>query len=122
AANGMSEQALLGLAASMETGSEHPLAEAIVEGAKAREMDIMDAAGFEAITGKGVSGTVNGRTVALGNLAMMQDLGLSVAPLTEQADALRADGKTVMFIAIDDGLAGLVAVADPVKATTVQAI
>src|SRR5699024_5037744 len=87
AANGMSEQALLGLAASMETGSEHPLAEAIVEGAKAREMDIMDAAGFEAISGKGVSGTVNGRTVALGNLAMMQHLGLSVAPLTEQADA-----------------------------------
>src|SRR5699024_3130696 len=122
AVNDMTEQALLGFAASMETGSEHPLAAAIVEGATERDAEIMDAVDFEAITGKGVSGTVDGKAVALGNPAMMQDLALDVTALAEHATVLRAEGKTVMFIAIDGKLAGLVAVADPVKPTTVEAI
>jgi P-type Cu+ transporter len=122
AANGISEQELLGLAAGLEKGSEHPLAEAIVEGAKDRGVKIGDAAGFEAATGKGVSGAVSGKAIALGNRAMMSDLKLDIAPLAAQADALRSEGKTAMFVSVDGKLAGIVAVADPVKTTTAEAI
>ena len=113
---------LLSLAAALERGSEHPLAEAIVEGADAQGAARRDATDFEAITGKGVRGNVGGRAVALGNTAMMQDMGLNAAKAEEKADTLRAEGKTAMFIAVDGALAGIVAVADPIKATTAQAI
>ncbi|MET2829045.1 heavy metal translocating P-type ATPase [Mesorhizobium shangrilense] len=119
---GMAENVLLALAASLEKGSEHPLAEAIVDGARERGASIADASDFEATTGKGVSGTVSGKNVALGNAAMMADLGIDIAVLAERAGALQADGKTAMFVAVDKKLAGIVAVADPIKATTVEAI
>jgi Cu+-exporting ATPase len=116
------ENELLALAAGLEKGSEHPLAEAIVDGAKARGISIPDATDFEAVTGKGVSGTVSARTVALGNAAMMADLGVDLGSLAGRAEALQAEGKTAMFIAVEKQLAGIVAVADPVKATTAEAI
>lgn len=119
---GVDDDELLELAAALEKGSEHPLAEAIVAGAEERSLTIADAKDFDAITGKGVRGTVNGRPVALGNRAMMDELGLDPAPLRSQADNLRDDGKTAMFVALDGTLAGLVAVADPIKATTQSAI
>ncbi|MBZ9820053.1 heavy metal translocating P-type ATPase [Mesorhizobium sp. CA4] len=120
AADGIDENELLGLAAALEKGSEHPLAEAIVEGAAARGLKLADAVGFEAVTGKGVSGMVSGRKVALGNAAMMADLGVQTP--AADAEALQADGKTAMFVAVGGSFAGIVAVADPVKATTAEAI
>jgi Cu+-exporting ATPase len=122
AGEGFSENDLLALAASLEKGSEHPLAEAIVEGAKARGAALSEASAFEAVTGKGVSGTVSGRKVALGNAAMMADLGIDFSRLSERAETLQGEGRTAMFVAADGKAAGLVAVADPVKATTAEAI
>ncbi|MER9873361.1 heavy metal translocating P-type ATPase [Mesorhizobium sp. M0195] len=122
AVEGMAQDELLALAAGLEKGSEHPLAEAIVEGARERGVNIPDAGGFEAVTGKGVSGTVSGQKVALGNAAMMADLGIDTASVLASAEALQADGKTAMFVAVAGKLAGLVAVADPIKATTAEAI
>ena len=116
------ETSILTLSAALEKGSEHPLAEAIVAGAKARGIEAGDTQGFKAVTGKGVQGTVAGRKVALGNAAMMQDLGLVTTAAEAQADALRITGKTAMFVAVDGVLAGIVAVADPVRATTAAAI
>ncbi|MBX9452865.1 MAG: heavy metal translocating P-type ATPase [Mesorhizobium sp.] len=121
-AGGFDEKRLLGLAASLEKGSEHPLAEAIVEGASERGAKIENAADFEAVTGKGVQGKVGDADVSLGNRAMMEAMGLDTQALRERADALRKDGKTAMFVAVDGKLAGIVAVADPVKATTAEAI
>ena len=120
--SGFDEGQLLGLAASLEKGSEHPLAESIVQGAAERGVAIADAEDFQAITGKGVTGKVAGKAVALGNKAMLDDLRIDAAPLEPKADALRAEGKTVMFVAVGGRLAGLVAVADPIKPTTAQAI
>ncbi|AZO64761.1 MULTISPECIES: heavy metal translocating P-type ATPase [unclassified Mesorhizobium] len=122
AAEGVTEDDLLALAAGLEKGSEHPLAEAIVEGARERGVEIPDAGGFEAITGKGVSGTVSGKKVALGNAAMMADLGIDIASVSTSAEALQTEGKTAMFVAVGNKLAGIVAVADPIKATTSEAI
>ncbi len=122
AADGFNEDEVLVLAASLERGSEHPLAEAIVEGAQERGAKLVSASDFEATTGKGVAGTVSGKAVALGNRAMMDDLGADTAPLREAADALRGEGKTAMFVAIDGKAAGIVAVADPIKETTAAAI
>lgn len=119
---GTAEGELLSIAAALERGSEHPLAEAIVEGAEARGAARQQATDFAAVTGKGVRGQVGGRPVALGNAAMMSELGLDPAAHDGQADALRTLGKTAMFIAIDNRIAGIVAVADPIKTTTVQAI
>ena len=113
---------LLSFAATLERGSEHPLAEAIVDGAKAADAARQEATNFEAVTGKGVRGNVGGRAVALGNSAMMQEMGLNATKAEAQADALRAEGKTAMFIAVDGALAGIVAVADPIKESTGQAI
>jgi Cu+-exporting ATPase len=113
---------LLSLAAALERGSEHPLAEAIVEGAEAQGAARQEAAEFEAVTGKGVRGKIGGRAVALGNAAMMRDMGLDTAQAEAKADTLRAEGKTAMFIAVDGTLAGIVAVADPIKDSTAQAI
>ncbi|MEX4006685.1 heavy metal translocating P-type ATPase [Neoaquamicrobium sediminum] len=121
-AGSFDEKRLLGLAASLERGSEHPLAEAIVEGASERGAKIENAADFEAVTGKGVQGKVGDASVSLGNRAMMEAMGLDTQALRQQADALRKDGKTAMFVAVDGKLAGIVAVADPVKATTAEAI
>ena len=121
-ADDIGEQELLGLGASLERGSEHPLAEAIVEGAEERGAKIVAAEEFTAATGKGVSGTVSGRKVSLGNAAMMQDLGADIGSLSAKADALRGEGKTAMFVAVDGRAAGIVAVADPVKETTAEAI
>ena len=117
-----SEDTVLSLAGALERGSEHPLAEAIVEGARSRNVDLPKAQDFEAVTGKGVQGTVEGRTVALGNPAMMQMLDLDTSDVEEAVNALRSDGKTAMYVAIDGRLAGVVAVADPIKETTQGAI
>ena len=113
---------LLTLAASLERGSEHPLAEAILEGAEARGLKLQPVKEFEAITGKGVSGTVGKKLVSLGNKAMMDHLKLNVTSLTSTANTLRDEGKTAMFVAIDGKVAGLIAVADRIKDTAIQAI
>jgi Cu+-exporting ATPase len=113
---------LLSLAAALERGSEHPLAEAIVEGAEAQGAPRHEATDFNAVTGKGVRGSVSGRAVALGNAAMMREMGLDTAAAEMKADTLRSEGKTAMFIALDGALAGIVAVADPIKDSTAQAI
>ena len=113
---------VLMLAAALELGSEHPLAEAIVEGARGRGLRLPKADHFEAVTGKGVQGTVEGQSVALGNSAMMQLLNIETTGIEDSMDALRVEGKTAMFVALDGALAGVVAVADPIKPTTAGAI
>ncbi|MDO8502018.1 MAG: copper-translocating P-type ATPase [Gemmatimonadaceae bacterium] len=116
------EEALLRLAATLERGSEHPLADAIVSGSEARGVKLGEASQFESITGKGVRGTVDGRAVALGNRALIDQLGVALGPLAEKAEALRVGGQTVMFVVIDGEPAGLIGVADPVKESTPEAI
>ncbi|MBB3352930.1 Cu+-exporting ATPase [Rhizobium sp. BK049] len=122
AAGGVEENRLLSLAASLERGSEHPLAEAIVAGAEERGAAFVEVSGFEAKTGKGVQGIADGTKVALGNAALLTDLGVDPSALSEKTEALRGDGKTVMFVTLDGKLAGLVAVADRIKPTTSAAI
>jgi Cu+-exporting ATPase len=119
---GQDEAVVLRLAASLEQGSEHPLASAIVAGAAARAVSLLKPADFQATSGKGVTGTVDGHAVALGNLALLQQLHVDPGPLAARAEELRADGQTVMFVAVDAQPAGLLAVADPIKSTTVEAI
>ena len=121
-AGGIGEPVLLRAAGSLERGSEHPLAAAIVTGAEERGVALVDAREFRSITGKGVAGTVDGGEVALGNRTLMSDLGVEVGALGEKAEALRAEGQTVMFVAFDRTLAGLVGVADPIKESTLEAI
>nr|WP_279237495.1 heavy metal translocating P-type ATPase [Dyella sedimenti] len=114
---------LLALAAALEAPSEHPLARAILAGAQSRGIAVPDVADFRSTTGAGVQGTVQGHAVALGNQQLLSNLSIEAAPAAfERADTLRADGATVMFLAVDGRLQGLVAVADPVKASTPQAI
>jgi len=122
AANGFSEEEVLQLAASLERASEHPLAEAIVQGADDRGISLSQTDDFESVTGKGVSGNVNGRRVALGNISLLESLGIDAGELPQQAEAGRAEGQTVMFVAIDGKAAGMVGVADPIKASTPEAI
>jgi Cu+-exporting ATPase len=122
AAKGTTENDLLRLTASLEQASEHPLAAAIVKGAQERGIALTKVEEFEYLTGRGVSGRVDGRRVALGNRALMEELGLAAAPLAARAEQLRKEGQTVMFAAVDGHLAGLLGVADPVKATTPAAI
>jgi Cu+-exporting ATPase len=117
-----SEVDILHLSASLERGSEHPLAEAIVRGAEDRGVSLSPVEKFESITGKGVSGMVKGRLVALGNAKMLDSLGISPGRLPEQAETGRAEGQTVMLVAIDGMAAGLVGVADPIKESSPQAI
>ncbi len=119
---GYHEAELLGLAASLEKGSEHPLASAVLEGARARAVPLTAAEGFEARPGRGITGHVGGRPVALGNRALLDEIGVAAGPLEDRAEALRAEGHTVMFVAVDGGAAGLVAVADPVKPSTEEAL
>ena len=119
---GHDEAAVLRLAASLERGSEHPLAEAIVAGADEREIELAKTEDFEAVTGKGVKGIVDGKAVALGNARLVTDLGLDGGRLAETANARRDEGETVMFVIVEDEIAGLVSVADPVKETTPDAL
>nr|WP_213545300.1 copper-translocating P-type ATPase [Vannielia litorea] len=120
--DGHEEAEVLRLAATLEKGSEHPLAEAIVEGAEERGVKLDNADDFEAVTGKGVMGKVDGKSVALGNLKLIQDLGLEAGDLTEKANYRRDEGETVMFVVVEGEVAGLVSVADPVKETTPDAL
>ena len=119
---GHDETEVLQLAASLERGSEHPLAEAIVSGAEDRGIELAKAEDFNAITGKGVKGTVDGKSVALGNAKLIADLGLDPGPLADTANARRDEGETVMFVVLEGQIIGLVSVADPVKETTPKAL
>jgi Cu+-exporting ATPase len=119
---GLDENELLRLAANVERASEHPLAAAIIGGAEARGVTVRAATEFASITGKGVRGVVDGKRVALGNRALLTDLGIDGGELVARAEALRTDGQTVMFVVVDDKPAGLIGVADPVKETTPAAI
>jgi Cu+-exporting ATPase len=116
------ETELLRLAASLERGSEHPLAGAIVAGARERGVSLEEAAEFRVVPGQGVSGRIGGRRVALGNARFLEALGVAPGRLGEQADALRREGQTAVFLVVDDQPAGLVTVADPIKATTPEAL
>jgi Cu+-exporting ATPase len=109
-------------AASLERGSEHPLAAAIVQGATDRRLELVRADDFRSITGKGVTGRIGGRAVALGNVALMHELGVDPGPVEARAEALRREGQTVMFVAIEGAVAGLLGVADPIKASTPEAL
>jgi Cu+-exporting ATPase len=113
---GFAEDEALRLVAALERGSEHPLAAAIVAGARKRGLNVPSASDFESHTGKGVSGSAAGRAVALGNAALMHEIGADASQLEDEADSRRAAGEGVMFVAIDGRLAGLVAVTDPIKA------
>jgi Cu+-exporting ATPase len=116
------EREVLKIAASLDRGSEHPLAAAIVGAAVERGVEIETVGEFRSLTGRGVIGTVGGRSAALGNQALMDELRVSLGPLVEQAEQLRHDGQTVMFLAIDEKPAGILGVADPIKTTTPEAI
>jgi Cu+-exporting ATPase len=122
AGSDLAEHELLRLAASIERASEHPLAAAIVAGAEARGVVTADVSGFESRTGKGVLGTVSGRKVALGNRTLMGDLGVAADDIARRADELRAEGQTVMLVAVEGRPAGVVGVSDPIKASTPEAI
>lgn len=119
---GHAEEDILRLAATLERGSEHPLAEAIVQGAEDRGVPLGDMIDFEAVTGEGVKGLVDGKKVALGNAKLIADLGLEAGSLVAMADQRRDDGETVMYVSIEGAVAGLVCVADPIKETTPAAL
>jgi Cu+-exporting ATPase len=121
-AESVDEQTLLRLAASLERGSEHPLAAAIIAGAQERGINLADAHAFNSLTGKGVTGEIDGHKVSLGNLALLDDLQIDPGELAAKAESLRADGQTVMFVTVDGKAAGLIGVADPIKETTPEAI
>jgi Cu+-exporting ATPase len=122
ALDGFTDADVLRLAASLERGSEHPLAAAIVAGAEQRKLALAPAEDFKSVTGQGVSGRIEGRAVALGNEHMMRELGVAFDVVSADPDAQRKDGHTVMFVAIDRRPAGLVGVADPIKASTAEAL
>jgi len=122
AAAGMAENDLLRLAAAIERASEHPLGRAIVEAAGARKLALAEVTDFAAPSGKGVRGTVEHRAVALGTAAYLVELGIAAAALETQAERLRRDGATVVFVAVDGAAAGLIAIADPVKSSTAPAL
>ena len=118
----MAESEILSLAAGLERSSEHPLAAAIVAAARERGLTLQDPTEFASLTGKGVTGAMGGRRVALGNARLMADLGLELGDLAERADALRTDGATALFLAVDGRPGAVIAVADPVKPTTQDAL
>jgi Cu+-exporting ATPase len=118
----LDEQEVLRVAASLDQGSEHPLANAIVEAARGRGLQLAKAEGFESVTGIGVRGNVEGRPMLLGNTVLLRDAGIDSLPLASDAERLRADGASVIFLAIDHHLAGLLAVHDPIKDSTPAAI
>ena len=116
------EDELLSLAASLEQGSEHPLAHAIVVAAKDKNLELIPAENFDSPTGKGVIGTIDGKNVALGNVMLMEEQSVDASSLVSQADDMRSDGATVIFMAVGGKVAGLLAIADPIKETTSEAI
>jgi Cu+-exporting ATPase len=122
ALEGHDEAEVLRLGASLERGSEHPLGAAILQGAKERSIALLDVDGFEAVSGKGVTGRIEGRSMALGNPALLEDLRIDTSPLAGRAEALRAEGQTVMFLAAGGQPIGLLGVADAIKASTPDAI
>jgi Cu+-exporting ATPase len=121
-APGQDEAELLRLASGLERASEHPLAEAVVKGTEARGLVPADAGEFESRTGRGVVGTVEGHRVAIGNRSLLEGLGLDLGELAGRAERLRGDGQTVVFIGLDGHAAGLLGIADPIKATTPEAV
>jgi Cu+-exporting ATPase len=121
-AEGFAEDEILRLAASLERGSEHPLAAAIVGGAQEKGIEPGKAENFQSITGKGVTGRVGEGEVALGNRALLRDLGIEPGDLAREAETLRTEGQTVMFVVVDGRIAGLLGVADPIKESTPEAI
>jgi Cu+-exporting ATPase len=121
-ADGFEEQSILSLAASLERGSEHPLAEAIVKGAESKGIAFGGTESFESVTGKGVTGIVEGQKIALGNFKLLEDLDINPSEVRDKAESMRSDGQTVMFVAVDGTAAGLLGVADPIKETTPEAI
>lgn len=120
--DGFSDSDILTLSAALEKGSEHPLAEAIVRSAEEKGLDLPKASDFESVTGKGVQGHVGGKSIALGNSKMMEAAGADISALKEDAERLRTQGATAMFLAVDQQIAGLIAVSDPIKDTTESAI
>ena len=122
AAPGFADDEVLRLAASVDQGSEHPLAAAIVSAARERNLRLATAGEFDSVTGLGVRGVVEGKALALGNTTLMQEAGVDVAALHAEAEALRANGASVMFLAVDGRAAGLLAVADPIKPSTADAL
>ena len=120
--DGFEKSETLRLAASLERGSEHPLANAIVSGAETLGLPLVKVEAFHAIPGKGVRGMIEGRSVALGNLTLLAELNIDAAELKQRAEDLRANGQTTVFVTLDDRVAGIIAVADPIKATTPEAI
>jgi Cu+-exporting ATPase len=122
AASGADETSLLAVAAGLEQASEHPLATAVLTGAGERGVTPVRVEGFRARPGRGVTGTIGGRPVALGNVALLTELGVAPGPLAARADALRADGETVVYVVDDGRVVGILGVADPIKATTPEAI
>jgi len=120
--DGFGEDDVLRFAASLERASEHPLAQAIVEGAVNRGIELEDATDFDSRTGRGVVGRIEGREIAIGNQKLMRELGAEVGAVMETADTMRSEAQTVMFLAVDGKLAGLVGVADPIKESTPEAI
>jgi Cu+-exporting ATPase len=120
--DGWSEDALLRLAASVERGSEHPLAAAIVAAAQARALNLAEAGDFDAPSGKGAVGTVEGRRVVIGNARMMHDAGVDIAAMEADAEGLRREGATALFVGVDASVVGVIAIADPVKSTTPDAV
>ena len=121
-AEGFQEAQLLQSDASLEMASEHPLAAAIIAGAKEKGIELVTVADFQSVTGKGVTGTLQDKRIGVGNAALMQELGASSEAARERAESLRKEGQTVMFVASDGRLAGLIAVADPIKASTIETI
>jgi len=121
-AAGFDEAAVLSLGASLERSSEHPLAAALVASATQRNIGLKEVSDFSSVTGKGVTGTIGGEKVAVGNAELMKDLGAGTAALEAKADGLRRDGATAMFVVIGHRPAGIIAVADPIKATTPAAL
>jgi Cu+-exporting ATPase len=119
---GVNERELLRFAASLERGSEHPLAAAIIAGALDRGIEVVNAQSFESITGKGVKGTIEGHDVSLGNRSLMEDLQAESGELAATAERFRSEGQTVMFVTVDGKVAGLVGVADPIKESTPEAV
>lgn len=121
-ASGFSEDEILQLGASLENASEHPLANAIVSGAKERNISLQPVVEFQSVTGKGVKGRVNGKLVFVGNSSLLEEHGQNLTKLDEKAVTMRKEGQTVMFISIDGQPAGLIGVTDPIKETTLEAI
>ena len=119
---GFQDNDILQLGASLERASEHPLADAIVKGAAARSLTLDEVREFQSVSGKGITGLVAGRTVAIGNQKLFVAIGIEMAELAQRADALRAEGQTVMFVAVDGKPAGLIGVADPIKVSTQEAV